>query len=377
MEHVTISYDAGAFAAWPFSFGLWAFPDGEVLAGFTRGPCAYEQPYDVQHWVVDPLSEQVTLRSPDLGRTWPAKSLQVVATHHDVERAWFDDATHDVERVGFDDATPAAVPDPPDWTAPDFCMTAGFSTPPRRAQHAGYIQYSRDRGHTWEGPYSVPSFGFGHVQVKSHDIVRPDGVVLLFVTVARVDPIDPFLYDRYGHRFVAVYASSDRGVTWRYLSAVLSDSPDSRFVERYYASPALLPDGRIVAALRCQLDGANAWPELYASDDGGWSWRFLSRIADWGSPTDLVSLRDGRLVAVYGRRTPPFGVRARISEDGGGTWEPELVLRDDGGSFDLGYPRAVELPDGDVIATYYFNSADDAVQCRGGVRHIAATIFTP
>jgi hypothetical protein len=365
MEHVTVYRDPGAFAAWPFSHGLWAYPDGEVVAGFTRAPCAYGQPYDVRHDVLDPLSEQVTVRSTDGGRTWPAESLAVTASHHEHERAWFDGKM------------PDAPGEPPDWDSPDFCLTAGFSVPPRRAQHAGYLQYSHDRGRTWSGPFALPSLGFGHVQVKPHHVVRPDGVVLLFVTVARNETGSNALhYDRYGSRFVAVFASADRGLTWRYLSCLLTGSPDGRFVERYYGSPALLPDGRILVALRCQIDGANAWPELVESTDGGWSWRFVSRIADWGSPTDLACLRDGRVVAVYGRRTPPFGIRARVTEDAGRTWGPELVLRDDGASFDLGYPRVVELPDGDVLATYYFNEAD-GVDCNGGLRHVAATIFTP
>jgi hypothetical protein len=366
MEHVTVWRDPGSFAAWPFSHGLWAYPDGEVVAGFTRAPCRYEQPVDVQHWVVDPVSEQVTVRSTDGGRTWDDGSLAVTASHHELERAWFDGAM------------PAAPASAPDWTAPGFCMTTGFAVPPARAQNAGYVQYSHDRGRTWDGPFVVPSFSFAHVQVKSHYVVRGDGVVLLFVTVGREEaPPHALHYGRIGSRFVVVYASPDAGLTWRYLSSILPGTPDARFVERYYASPALLPDGQIVAALRCQLDGANAWPELYASEDGGWTWRYRSRIADWGSPTDLVCLRDGRLLAVYGRRTPPFGIRARVSEDGGRTWLPELVLRDDGGSFDLGYPRVAELPNGDAIATYYFNAADDPVQCSGGVRHIAATIFAP
>jgi hypothetical protein len=365
VEHVTISYDAKSFSGWPFSHGLWAFPDGEVLAGFTRGPCAYETPHDVQHWVVDPISEQVTMRSTDGGRTWPTESLQVTATHQELERDWFDGSMA------------SAPDDPPDWESPDFCMTTGFSVPPGRCRHAGYIQYSRDRGHTWEGPFVVPSLGFGHVQVKPHYVVREDGVVLLFVTVARADPADPYHYGAYGRRFVAVYASPDRGVTWRYLSSILPTSPDARFVERYYASPVALPDGRILAALRCQIDGTNAWPELFESDDGGWTWRFVSRIADWGSPTDLVRLRDERVVAVYGRRTPPYGIRARVTCDAGRTWSDELVLRDDAGTFDVGYPRVAELPDGRVIASYYFNTADDPTQCNGGVRHIAATIFSP
>ena len=53
------------------------------------------------------------------------------------------------------------------------------------------------------------------------------------------------------------------------------------------------------------------------------------------------------------------------------------MLRDDGGSWDLGYPRTVKLPGGQVMAAYYFNRADDPIQRDGGVRHIAGTIFTP
>ena len=68
---------------------------------------------------------------------------------------------------------------------------------------------------------------------------------------------------------------------------------------------------------------------------------------------------------------------ARLSADGGRTWERELVLRDDGGSHDLGYPRVVQLADGRVLAAYSSNCADDSIQYEGGVRHIAATIFTP
>lgn len=361
LEHVTIYYEPAEFAGWPFSHGLWAFPDGEILVGFSRGPCTYEMPYDVQHTVVDGMDgEYVTLRSLDSGATWPRASLQVLASHRSVERAL---------RAGLAPSSPAS---PLDWCSPDFCVTAGLAMPLRAAPHLGYVQYSRDRGHTWEGPYTLPSFGFTWVMAKPNYLVRSDGVVLLFATVAR-GPND----GRAGSRFVAVYASPDAGLTWNYLSSLQSTAPDAFFTNRYYASPVLLPGGRIVAALRCQIDGENAWPELYGSDDGGRTWRFVSRIADWGGPTHLIRLADGRLLAVYGRRVRPYGIRATISQDGGDSWGPEIVLRHDGGSVDLGYPRAVELTDGRVLAAYYFNRQDDAVQCNGGVRHIAATLFTP
>ena len=88
-------------------------------------------------------------------------------------------------------------------------------------------------------------------------------------------------------------------------------------------------------------------------------------------------MRDGRIVCVYGYRLPPFGVRARISEDDGRTWGREWILRDDGGSWDLGYPRVTEHATGKLLTVYYMNCRDDPVQMNGGVRHIAQTMFTP
>ncbi|MEZ4659716.1 MAG: sialidase family protein [Caldilineaceae bacterium] len=175
---------------------------------------------------------------------------------------------------------------------------------------------------------------------------------------------------------MAVYATADGGLTWNYLAPILSDAPDAHFVNRYYASPVLLPSGRILAAMRCQIDARNAWPELFASDDGGCTWRFVTRISDWGGPTHLLQLADGRLLATYGYRVKPYGIRARVSEDEGQSWGPEIILRDDAGSWDLGYPRAVQMSNGQVMVVYYFNRADDAVQQNGGVRHIAGTVFT-
>jgi len=51
------------------------------------------------------------------------------------------------------------------------------------------------------------------------------------------------------------------------------------------------------------------------------------------------------------------------------------VLRDDGGNWDLGYPRVVETAPGTLLTTYYMNRRDDPLQMNGGVRHIARTIF--
>ena len=91
----------------------------------------------------------------------------------------------------------------------------------------------------------------------------------------------------------------------------------------------------------------------------------------WLWPVNPDGLWDGRLVVTYGYRNPPFGIRARISEDNGKTWGDEIILRDDGGNFDLGYTRDLLRPDGKLVTIYYFsnNVLSD--------RYIGATIWTP
>ncbi len=56
-----------------------------------------------------------------------------------------------------------------------------------------------------------------------------------------------------------------------------------------------------------------------------------------------------RLCLTYGVRAKPFGICAKLSNDGGRTWTGELVLRDDCAGRDIGYPRTVQPPDGKIV----------------------------
>jgi hypothetical protein len=67
----------------------------------------------------------------------------------------------------------------------------------------------------------------------------------------------------------------------------------------------------------------------------------------------------------------PFGLIARISSDNGRNWSDEIVLRKDGGSWDLGYPRSVQRKDGKVVSVYYYNTKEHPE------RFIGATLWTP
>src|SRR5690606_26310092 len=97
------------------------------------------------------------------------------------------------------------------------------------------------------------------------------------------------------------------------------------------------------------------WTELYKSDDGGRTWQFLSRVTEFGAPGAPLLLKDGRLVLVYTYRLPEPGMRAIVSEDEGVTWGGEIIIRDDAGSWDIGYPRAWEAEPGKIGVIYYYN----------------------
>ena len=104
-------------------------------------------------------------------------------------------------------------------------------------------------------------------------------------------------------------------------------------------------------------------------EDGGKSFAKWRDAGFVGHPFHPLRLKDGRVFLVYGYRQPPFGIRARLLNPDCTDIEtaPEIVLRNDGGSGDIGYPWAALLPDGNVLVAYYFNIAD-------GTRHIAATL---
>ena len=68
-------------------------------------------------------------------------------------------------------------------------------------------------------------------------------------------------------------------------------------------------------------------------------------------------LPDGTVLCVYGSRQDPSGIYVVASYDEGDTWDIDhrRVIRDDFPNMDIGYPSTVVVPDGRVLAAYYFN----------------------
>jgi len=350
------------FAAWPFTGGLWQFADGEIVAGFTRAPADYNDPETLSHGRVEhDYGEHILVRSTDAGRTWPGSTLTTLYHRSDM------DTKVAAASVG---TTADRGHDP---SADGYMLVAGHGNPsPENPGHAFAI-VSSDRGRTWTDPVRLPTwlpgsdrYTWSFATGRPSYVVRADGMLLLFACASRTVQDKSWGIDA----VPVVYASWNGGASWGFLAEIELTPMRPMGVTPY---PVLLDNGEILVAVRRQYNGYNAFTQVYRSVDGGGTWTFLSRASDWGAPANLVQLPDTRLVCVYGYRQHPWGIRARVSEDRGATWGRELVLRDDGGSWDLGYPRTLVLPTGTLLTVYYFNCKNDSVQQDGGVRHIAAT----
>ena len=208
-----------------------------------------------------------------------------------------------------------------------------------------YLVFSKDNGRTWSKPVRDPVIhkfynGQGHVSPYGKLVQLPDGSVLMAVYFE--------FFDARGNESY-VFRSTDGGKTWG-EPVLLGKHFNETGITR-------LRDGRILAALRSEKSGAISITE---SKDQGRSWSAPVQItADREHPADLIQLKDGRVLMVFGERNAPRGVHAMLSADGR-AWDnaKPIVLADDAPNSDCGYPSSVELGKGKVVTLYY--QVDDA-----------------
>lgn len=382
LHHIRLCYSKDHYCGHPRQSGIFNFGAGELAVLHSHAPCAYREPADVSHSFTTGYASRARIllqRSTDHGQTWPRADDVVV---HDESqplaqkraRLWrADEPDRPRERI--------------DLNSPDAAVYfARPATGPEGADGQSALECfafrSADRGRTWEEvPTRVrPPGGLSAVHRDAHPLVHcPDGTLLGAMTVGG----DGFAGG------VALYGSDDSGLTWEYLAEVARDP--TGLGRPTYAGLLLLPGGRLQCYM-LNISGLRNAIQMAWSDDGGYSWSPPAPIVAWGqspwsarrrpgqarrgvhyrSPWPL-RLRDGRIVVLFGRRKPPFGIGLIASEDEGRTWSAEAVVRDDGSGPDLGYPVAAQLDDGRLFTAYYFTQDDG--NGFGGTRHIAASRF--
>lgn len=343
VKHVVVYEEEGRFAGWPANHGAWSWGD-EILVGFELGRFrGSEEGHAIDY---DEPAEHVLARSLDGGETWTLERPPGLRPPPGEKVAGV--PTGSGGRPLSD--SPGGI----DFSHPDFALTARMTS-----IHDGVSRfyYSLDRGRSWQGPYRLPDFGQPGTAARTDYLVSGQHDLTLFLTVAKSD-------GKEGRVICA--RTRDGGRSWS-LEGFVTPEPEGR---EYAIQPSSvrLDDGALLTAVRYR-----PYIDLFTSEDEGKSWERLSRPAPatGGNPPSLSRLRDGRLVLSYGYREEPFGIRAVFSQDAGRSWSEPFVLRDDGGSWDLGYTRTVQRPDGRLVTVYYYNLGADSE------RFIGATIWDP
>ena len=375
MNHTIVYSEAGRFAGWPANYGIWSWGE-EVVVGFGLG---WHNPAAPAHSHTRDRSRPMLpmqARSQDGGSTWSVEPMPAPSPGG----AGFSADEHMTPEIQVATAIrqgrqplPAPCPGDIDFTHPDFawmCARTGLGK-----GTVAWFYLSTDRCRSWQGPYRLPSFGLAGIEARTDVLVTGPREALVFLTASK----------RTGGEGSGVICAHTRdgGQSFE-RKAWVARSRGEGF--KIMPATVRLDGEELRCAVRCQTEKTGRI-EVYASPDLGQSWRLLSCPVQFktriSNPPTLTCLPGGRLALVYGYRAQPYGIRARISSDGGATWgggigvpaeedfRAEIRLREDGASPDLGYPRTILLPGGDLLTVYYFNTSPL------GERHIAATRWTP
>lgn len=357
VHHVVVYHDPSCWAGTPANGGIWNWGD-EILVLFQVASYERKSDDDTHSYDLRKPSYGAAARSVDGGESWRIEPAEKLGS------PLFKNFKYHLD--------PKPCGGGIDFTHPDFALLV----------QGGYFFHSEDRGHTWNGPYSLPDFpGISHQNLTARTDYRVLGTgdCLLFLS-ARVPQVSAGDYrDR---TFCA--RTRDGGATFEFMGWMTGEPLAVRSV---MPSTVETADGRLVSAMRRRFDlelpGPSIrqnWIDAYESADSGRNWHFLSRVASTdlgnehnrnGNPPALAKLPDGRLVVSYGYRAEPYGIRAKISRDAGATWSEPVELRTDARNWDLGYPRMVAMPDGALVIVYWLATSQLPEQ------HIEATIWCP
>lgn len=352
--------------------------NGELLLGFN------EERYPIHA----DSGQSCFIRSTDGGKTWDPATKQVIWPYTENQGNW------DCAFAQISDGTILMHTRVCNFIAPRGINSEGDQMlgmappgmPERLKRQTGYaLLKSTDNGATWSNPievntnpiassslspYACGGSGAGHI------IELPDGGLLMplagTVSVTE-EPGTGVETDR-----CFLLRSDDGGCNWEYWSTVAYDP--AGIISFSEPGMTRLSDGKLVCLMRTSHKPKrqdNMW--FTWSDDDGVTWSPPKRTALWGYPADVMQLKDGRVLAVYGYRKEPWGVRGCISEDGL-TWDiaNEFVIRKGGIArpatatdinplinslnmmqyWHIGYPSVTQLEDGTVVVAYHEYSDD-------------------
>jgi hypothetical protein len=344
--------------------------NGELMLG-------YNQERGIHH---SDSGQSCFIKSSDNGRTWNPASNQVVWPCDEYRGNWdcafaqIADGTILMHTRVCSFVAPSALKD----VSEQDIGGPPPGRPERLKRQTGYaLMRSTDQGLTWKGPIPVNTApmadsGLSHYIVggsgAGHIIELSDGGLLMPLHGSETRE---FIAQSGENIRIFVLRSDDGGENWQYWATVAHDA--SNILQLAEPGMARLESGRLVCLIRATARPGrsdNMW--MVYSDDDGASWSRPVRTALWGFPPDVMQLQDGRVLAVYGHRRDPFGVRGCLSDDGI-SWakEDEFVIKEGGAAppsyrqyWHTGYPSVTQCDDGTIVTAYHeYTNEAQPIQC--------------
>lgn len=353
---ITIYHDAARYNTFP---DVKALPDGRLLCVFRDAV----MPERVTH--IEPDARIVGSVSDDHGRTWSAPKViyDDPQCQNDPSVTVLRDGRLLLTFFTWEGLSEAEV-------------DKGKSPLARRVDHGDWGVFAQLVGvHllqgdaktlSWHEPAKVRHLAGSPntLRATSSSILETDKGTLLLPIYGRTPA---HMTDR-----AYVLRSDDGGRSWSDEQLIAAD-PEKNIAMQ---EPALaqMPNGDIICLMRTAKAGDHLYT-VHSSDDGK-TWSEPVRTPLVGHPADLQVLPDGKLLATFGYRHKPFGVRACVSADGK-TWNADdvVVITAEGAHFDLGYPSVCLTADDHVLIAYYINAEDIRdrwIECQ----RIPMSVFT-
>jgi sialidase-1 len=356
VEDVVIYSDDNFYSAFP---SIVRRSDGELIVAFRRAP-ERRRFGENNSTHTDPNSYLVLVRSRDQGQTW-TREPELIHAH---PQGGSQDPCMLQLRDGSILCSSYA------WALLNSAVAEKKENSMRHGPFVflgGYLVRSQDGGRSWQGPIIPPAtpgdmildpFGKPVPAYNRGAMCEGKNGTIYWVVTANTEAT-PRKSET--HLFV----SRDGGLTWTYSCPVARDSKAS-FNE---TSIHETPKGDLVAFMRTA--DFNDHTTLARSTNQGKSFEPWQDAGFQGHPHYALRLPDSRVLLIYGYRHTPFGIRARVldAECTNANAASEIILREDGGNGDLGYPWATLLSENRALIVYYFNKGD-------GTRHIAGTILS-
>ena len=330
------------YNAWPSVISL---SDGTILAAWSGERLKH----------ICPFGKVMASRSVDGGYTWSAPYciqdtplddrdaglLQVndlifmtsVTNHRKFQREYNEKGGGALERV-----PSLHLPDSPEQKAFVSAYIDLISDEEEKRYLGPTIAVSRDNGNTFSEPTHLP-------------LTSPHGPTLLrdgrILHIGTFSSMHPEVYQR--GIFVEEIDLNGNATASPTLVAK-APSPEGEWCEPYLCQ---MPNGDLLAAIRYK-NGDLHDIYLCRSTDGGKTFS-EAKAQNWdGFPPHIFVTSKGVVVLSYGHRhKPERGIRARLSYDNGHSFGEEIILRNDGLDWDLGYPTTTENENGELITVYY------------------------